>query len=421
MIFELNGIKVGLVGYLTPEAKILDSIGNIEYIDEVIALKEEVAKLQAQNINIIIALGHSDINKDIEIAKEVEGIDLVIGGHKNTFLWNGTNAEVQETSQPIVVTQESGRKVPVVRSQAYNKYLGRLQVSFDTEGEIISFNAEPILLDASVTQEAKALRIITKYNTGVVSKSTEIIGQTAVVLDGDSCKLEECNLGNLIADAMMYHYALRYEGERWTDAPVAIIPSGAIGASIAPSNRPASVTRGDLLAALPTESHIVAVNMTGTTLLQMLEHSVASYSPSNPKGELLQFSGIRVTYDLARERGSRVVNAVVRCWACFVPQFFVIDDWKAYKILMPASLADGEYGYSMLLGLPREDLEYDELTSTAEYIELRSPVYPDVAGRINLLNVDAIVEEDDNDTDSAIALSSTLVVCFLVLIPFFAT
>lgn len=417
MIFELNGIKVGLVGYLTPETKVLDSIGNIEYIDEIIALKDEVAKLQAQNINIIIALGHSDINKDIEIGTEVEGIDLVIGGHKNTFSWNGGNADGQEYSEPLMVTQKSGKKVPVVRSHAYNKYLGKLQVRFDSEGEIISINAEPILLDASVTQEAKALKIMTKYIGELAQKASDIIGQTAVVLDGDSCKLEECNLGNLITDAMMYHYALRYEGERWTDAPVAIIPGGAIGASIAPSNRPASITRADLLAALPTESHIVAVNMTGDILLKMLEHSVASYSPSNPMGELIQLSGIRVTYDLARESGSRVVNAVVRCWACFVPEFFEIDDFRYYKILMPVSMANGGYGYSMFVDLPKEDLEYDELTCTAEFIELRSPVYPEIASRINLLNVDTIVEDD---TDSAVALSSTIVVFALVLIPFFA-
>lgn len=45
------------------------------------SFSDEAAKLKAQGVNIIIALGHSGLEKDKEIAAECPDIDLVIGGH----------------------------------------------------------------------------------------------------------------------------------------------------------------------------------------------------------------------------------------------------------------------------------------------------------------------------------------------------
>lgn len=414
VIFDIKGTKVGILGYLTPDASILATSDDVEYIEEIIAMKEEVSNLQAQNVKIIIALGHSYQNKDVEIAREVEGLDLVISGHKNTFNWDGTTREYPTSEDTIVVTQESGRKVPVILSAAYNKYLGQINTKFTSSGEIIDFEVKPVLLDTSIAQDASAVELVNKYYPELSAKSTDPIGDTAVLLDGESCKTEECNLGNLIADSMMYYYAINYQGDQvWTNAPIAIIHSAAIAASIAPNNRPAAVSLTDLLTALPQESYIAAVIMNGTVLNQVLEQTVANYRRLNPTGQFLQFSGVRVEYDLAKDPGSRVVNAVVRCGSCFVPDYYVIDDWRTYTVLMPAVLADGEFGYTMFLGLPRENLNYDEITCTADFIRRRSPVYPEIANRITLNNVDAI---DDSEPDSATAISSTLV--FLVVLHF---
>lgn len=38
---------------------------------------------------IIIALGHSGIDRDKEIAKAIPELDIVIGGHSHTLLYNG--------------------------------------------------------------------------------------------------------------------------------------------------------------------------------------------------------------------------------------------------------------------------------------------------------------------------------------------
>jgi len=54
-----------------------------------VSLKKETKKLRENGVKIIICLSHSGIEKDKEIAKEVEDIDIVVGGHSHTFLYSG--------------------------------------------------------------------------------------------------------------------------------------------------------------------------------------------------------------------------------------------------------------------------------------------------------------------------------------------
>lgn len=399
--FEIDGVKVGVVSYLTPDKTMLDIEGNIEYINEVLAVRSEANKLKNEGVNIVIALGHSESPIDIEIAKDIEDIDLVISATQNIFLWNGKTVN-EELHEPVVVTQVSGKMVPIISSTAYNKYLGQLVVTFDSNGDIVKYQNAPVLLDETIQQDSEIIKILENHQRDMTQFDDEIVGTTSVVLDGASCRLEECNFGNLITDAMIYYYALRFEGENWTDAPIAVIPTGTIAASIAPLNRPAAITKNDLLQALPTESHLVAVEMNGTVFLEMLEAAVADYGPTNAAVNFLQFSGVRVVYDLGRAPGSRIVSAVARCWSCFVPEFYTIDSWRTYKTLMPASLARSATGFSFLEDIPKDELAYDEVTCLTEFIGMRSPVYPDVAGRIILFNAPAIEDEVTIEPDSPV-------------------
>lgn len=61
----------------------------VKILPEIPSIQAEVKRLKNEGINIIIALGHSGFETDKQIAKEVEDIDLVIGGHTNTLLYNG--------------------------------------------------------------------------------------------------------------------------------------------------------------------------------------------------------------------------------------------------------------------------------------------------------------------------------------------
>lgn len=65
------------------------SVGNIQLLPEVVSITTEAKRLKNDGVNILIALGHSGFEMDVEIAKQVVDIDLVIGGHSNTFLYTG--------------------------------------------------------------------------------------------------------------------------------------------------------------------------------------------------------------------------------------------------------------------------------------------------------------------------------------------
>lgn len=62
---------------------------DLQFEDEVTALQPQVDKLITLGVNKIIALGHSGFKVDQYIAKKVRGVDVVIGGHTNTFLYTG--------------------------------------------------------------------------------------------------------------------------------------------------------------------------------------------------------------------------------------------------------------------------------------------------------------------------------------------
>lgn len=78
---------------------------------------------------------------DKEIAANCPDIDVVIGGHTNTFLYNGTQPDLEkiEGPYPTMVRQKSGKMVPVVQAYAYTKYLGRLRVTVNCPQKLVHF------------------------------------------------------------------------------------------------------------------------------------------------------------------------------------------------------------------------------------------------------------------------------------------
>jgi 5'-nucleotidase len=69
--------------------KSIAKTGNVKILPEIPSITAEARRLKNQGVNILIALGHSGFDMDKQIAEQVDDIDLVIGGHTNTFLYNG--------------------------------------------------------------------------------------------------------------------------------------------------------------------------------------------------------------------------------------------------------------------------------------------------------------------------------------------
>ena len=52
-------------------------------------------------MNIIIALGHSGYLMDQKVAREVPGIDIIVGAHSHSFLFTENNTSTNPNSNRI--------------------------------------------------------------------------------------------------------------------------------------------------------------------------------------------------------------------------------------------------------------------------------------------------------------------------------
>ncbi|XP_050960426.1 5'-nucleotidase [Labeo rohita] len=385
-IFTVNSEKVGVVGYTSMETPALSLPGpHLLFEDEVAALQPQVDKLIALGVNKIIALGHSGFEVDQKIAKTVRGVDVVIGGHTNTFLYTGTppSTEIPAGPYPFMVKSDDGRQVPVVQAYAFGKYLGFLKVVFDSNGNVVKSSGNPILLDNSTVPDPVIQAEVDSWKKNLANYSSQYVGQTLVYLNGTfkECRFRECNLGNLICDAMV-HNNIKYADEiQWNHVSSCILNGGFIRSPIDERNRNGSITMEDLIAVLPFGNTFDLVQMNGSTLKEVFEHSVRRHGGGT--GEFLQVSGFQVVYDLSKPSGNRVKSVNVLCTKCRVPRYEPLNPKKLYKLVLPSYLVDGGDDYTMI---KEKKLKHDsgdlDIAVVASYITERKRVHPAVEGRI---------------------------------------
>uniref|UniRef100_A0A8C4HXB3 5'-nucleotidase n=1 Tax=Dicentrarchus labrax TaxID=13489 RepID=A0A8C4HXB3_DICLA len=389
-ILTVGSERVGVVGYTSQETPALSKPGpHLRFEDEVTALQLQVDKLQTLGVNKIIALGHSGFTVDQEIAKKVRGVDIVIGGHTNTFLFTGPppSSEVPAGPYPLMVRSDDGRPVPVVQAYAFGKYLGHLKVTFDDAGNVVKSTGNPILLDSSVPQDPDFLADVEEWKKNLANYSAQVVGQTLVFLNGttEECRFRECNLGNLICDAMVNNNVRLSDDVQWSHVSAAIFNGGGVRTSVDETTRNGSITMEDLISVLPFGGTFDLVQLKGSTLRKAFEHSVKRYGQST--GEFLQVSGFHVEFDLSKPPGRRVRSLSVLCTKCRVPHYEPVEDKTVYTVVLPSYMVVGGDGFSMI---KNETLRHNsgdlDISVVSNYIAQRKKVYPSVEGRIKIYN-----------------------------------
>ncbi|XP_046574533.1 snake venom 5'-nucleotidase-like [Haliotis rubra] len=422
-VLMIGGERIGVIGYTTRETPSISSPGpKLTFEDEIAAVQREADILTSQGIDKIIAVGHSGFGVDKKIAEGVNNLDVVVGGHTNTFLYTGDypSNEKPVGDYPHVVTQSGGAKVLVVQDYAYGKYLGALQVTFDPDGVITSWGGNPILLDNNTAQDQTTLQLMQPYKEGVANESGTVVGRSQVLLEGDRtfCRVKECNLGNLIADAMVHQNLKHSDSLYWNHVAIAFMNGGGIRASI----RKGDVTIGDILTVLPFRNTVDIVELLGRHVRETLEFAASKWAETgNLFGGFFQVSGMKIVYDMAMPVGKRVIEVKVRCANCSVPQYGDLNDAEIYKIIMPSFIANGGDGYDVinnnkikhhLLG----DVDADVLI---EYAKSFSPLIAGLDGRITLTTVTPTCpcsEINDVTRPSPQLLTSTAAVMMIALL-----
>ncbi|XP_074043199.1 5'-nucleotidase [Macrotis lagotis] len=385
-ILSVGQEKVGIIGYTSKETPVLSKPGrDLIFEDEIPSLQTQADKLKTLGVKIIIALGHSGFEMDKLIAQKVKGVDVVVGGHTNTFLYTGrplpsTNKPVGD--YPFIVTADDGRKVPVVQAYAFGKYLGYLNVEFDNEGNVVTSHGNPILLNSSIQEDPIIKAQINSWRVKLDNYSKMELGKTIVYLDGSmqTCRSKECNMGNLICDAMINNNLRHPDEMTWNHVSMCILNSGGIRAPIDEQNN-GTITWENLAAVLPFGGTFDLIELKGSTLKKAFEHSVHRYGQNF--GEFLQVGGIHVVYDLNQNPGNRVISIDVLCTKCRVPTYEPLQMDETYKLVLPSFLAEGGDGFSMIRD---ESLKHDsgdqDINVVSEYINKMKVVYPAVEGRI---------------------------------------
>lgn len=357
-ILDVRGQKVAVVGIANSEVVSLSAACPHTLFEETAAsLRKTVKKLEGMGVKYIIALTHIGLPADRELARSVDGVDVIVGGHSHSYL--GEHSE--EGPYPIIERSPSGQPVLIVTAKRAAEYLGELKVKFDEAGTPVAWSGAARPLPPSAARDAAVSALVRKY-AGTLDEYRSIpVGVNAVSMpDGmDACRKDDCLSGSLIADAML-EYGSPFGGQ------IALCNGGSVRAAL-PSG---SVSRGDLLSVMPFGNTLALREITGAQLLSALEHGVSEEGAAGPR--LLHTAGLRYTVDRTRPAGSRVISAeIISEKGAARP----LDLKARYGIVTFDYLARGGDGYAMLRnGRTVSSPDAVDVTVVEEYLKKHSPL-----------------------------------------------
>ncbi len=359
-VIERGGEKLGLIGLTPQDTDELASPGdNIIFTDPSDAVQGEVDKLTEMGVNKIIVLSHSGYGVDQRVAENTTGVDVIVGGHSNTYLAN--NDDNADGPYPTVVNG-----VQIVQAYAYGKYLGELNLTFDDAGTVIEASGNPVLVDATIVANEDVTARIAEAAEPLEEIRNRVVAESADTIEGnrDVCRAMECSMGNLVADAML---------DRVKDQgiDVAIANSGGLRASIDAGE----VTMGEVLTVLPFQNTLSTFQITGATLVEALENGVSQIEEG--AGRFPQVAGMTFAVDPSAEPGSRVSEVMVGG----AP----VEMDKVYGAVSNNYVRNGGDGYAMFKDAENAyDFGPDLADVTAEYLAKDGAYQPYTDGRITM-------------------------------------
>ena len=386
IVLNQGGQGIGIVGAVANDTAELSSPGpNVLIGDDVADITAAIGELKKQGVNKIIALTHVGYPRDLAAIAKIPDVDVVVGGHSNTFLSN--TSDKAEGPYPTLVDNPGGYKVPIVQAAAYSKYLGNLKVVFDDAGVVKEASGEPILIDSSIKPDEAVLARIKELGGPIEELKNKIVAESATPIDGsrEVCRAAECAMGNLVADAIL-------DRTRSQGMTIAITNGGGLRASI--DGGPVSM--GEVLSVLPFQNTVATFQLKGSDLIAALENGLGQIEEG--AGRFPQVSGMKYSFDKSKPAGSRVVSVEVKEGETFVP----LEPAKTYGIVSNNYMRAGGDGYSVFAkaGMNAYDFGPNLELVVADYLAAHRPYQPYTDGRITEV-ANATVVETPAGTETA--------------------
>ncbi|PZC73085.1 hypothetical protein B5X24_HaOG210102 [Helicoverpa armigera] len=380
VVVEKKGRKIGIIGLITKSTERLSNSEGVTFLEPVPIVKKEAKILTDQGVDIIIVLSHCGIIEDLQIAKEVgENIDIIVGGHSHSLLWNGEAPSKEPVTGPYPIVVESkakpGHKVLVITASAYTKYLGNMTAYFDSEGDLQSFEGSPVFLNRSIPEDPKIKALLAPYTEKLHRIVNEVVGYSDDDFDMDICASQECALGNFVTEAFLNSSSELYP----TKLPAI---SFFLRSMIRSSLLKGDITKGSIINMSPFTNNLVTFVIKGKHIIEALEKSVLHPWTVHPYAgsSTPHFTGIHAKINTT---SAKVLEIHLKMGDELKP--FDVD--ADYQVSTLDFLTRGASGFTMfkehgrdhkVLGLDSEAIE--------RYVRKASPIKAHLDNRLELIS-----------------------------------
>ncbi|MGE7828743.1 5'-nucleotidase C-terminal domain-containing protein [Paenibacillus sp. NPDC093718] len=404
LIKEVNGEHIAIIGVIkiekTKESSLISD--DVEFIDEIEFVKSTVEEVKRQGINKIIVLSHLGYDFDQLLAAETSDVDLIVGGDTHNLLDSSGEATalgLPVTGEyPTVVQNADGKDTYIVQAWEYAKALGKIDLKFDAQGEIISATGKPFIpvgepyqinengqwVDANKTTLAKIKEainnnsvlvegqidqaieeIITPYRDEVKAEMETVIGSIKETLSNeripkpfaDSKDANGSFAAQVVADSFLYGLP---------HADVAIQNAGGVRANFMQGD----FTMADAYTMLPFSNTITTLKITGGEIRDVLDDAIRySQGITQSTGAFPYSSHLR--YDVYLNAGEGVKSAYnIEVKDRKTGKWSPLDMDKTYVVVTNSFTALGKDGYTTF----EKAIQRDPEVKVETYIQYAVPL-----------------------------------------------
>lgn len=337
MTLERGGVTYGLFGLMGVDSDECAPTSGFTRTDAAKAAKRCVETLKGEGAEIIVCLSHSGTgdslasSEDEELAKAVDGIDVIVSGHTHSTL-----------AEPLVVNDTY-----IVSSGPYCQNLGSLTFSWDDGGEKRLLDYRLIPIDETVAEDPEIAGLVERWKDMVGETYLarygltydEVLTHSDYDLNTPSSAVQENNgLGTLVSDAFLW--ADRTLNAAYADSPhtVSVTADGVLRANLPAGDLTAAMAFDVLSMGVGEDGTsgfpLVAVYLTGKELKAAMEVD-ASVTPIMPAAQLYM-SGAKYAFNTKRMFFNRIYDAAltdVTFDESGTGNAYEIDDSALYRVV----------------------------------------------------------------------------------------
>ncbi len=346
-VFNLGGLRVGVMGLTTedtPRMVLPDNVKNIQFRSVIGEARIVVPELRSKADIVIAAthMGHYEDGKhgtqaegDVEMARAVKGIDMVVGGHtQNPACMKAENVLDRAYVPGTECRPDRQNGTWIVQAHEWGKYLGRADFEYrNGQLNLVKYSLIPVNLMKSVraadgktskvpyteaiVEDKDVLAMLKPYQDFGQQKLLVEIGSTDGRIEGDRAvvRSKPASMGVLIGRALIDK----------TKADFAVVNAGGVRDSFGAGK----LTYKDVLKVQPFGNTTVTVDLTGKEVMDYL-NAVAKMSAGS--GAFGQFAGIDLVI-----AGGTVTSATIKGAA--------VDPARTYRMVINNFIAAGGDGY----------------------------------------------------------------------------